>query len=70
MEEVIASMGKPRKSPEPTENPCCVRERERCLRQIARTYSAFPVIKDVVCPQCRQWIRLRIYDRAELERTG
>lgn len=60
-------MGKPRKNPLPTENPCCVREKSRQFRRIGATYAAFPVIKDVPCPECRQWIRIRVYDREALE---
>ena len=54
----------------PAENPCCIRHRERQLRLIRETYSAFPVIKDVPCPQCRQWVRIRVYDRGQLAGTG
>lgn len=53
-----------------TENLCCARERERQLRLIRETYSAFPVIKDIPCPQCKRWIRIRVYDRADLERAS
>lgn len=60
-------MGKPRKNPIPTENPCCVREREQQMRKIRATYSAFPVIKEIPCPTCRQWVRIRVYGREELE---
>jgi hypothetical protein len=63
-------MGKPRKNPEPTENPCCVRERQRRLQRIRDTFTAFPVIKDVPCPTCKQWIRIRVYGRDDLEAAG
>ena len=60
-------MGKPRKSPEPAEKDCCIRERERRVHLIRKTFSAFAVIKDLPCPECRQWVRIRVYDRAALE---
>jgi hypothetical protein len=52
------------------ESPCCGRERERQLRLIRDTYTAFPVIKTIPCPQCRQWIRLRVYEKPAVEERG
>jgi hypothetical protein len=46
------------------EKECCRRTRERWLRRIEAYYTAFPVIKDVPCDDCREILEIRVYGPA------
>ncbi len=44
------------------EKACCRRTRARWLRRIALYFTAFPVIKNVPCDDCREILEIRVYE--------
>ena len=45
---------------------CCHREMRKELSSVEKSYLSFPVIKDVVCPECSFVCKLRVYSRKQL----
>ncbi len=46
---------------------CCHREMKNELGTIEQSYLSFPVIKNVVCPECNFVCKLRVYSRSQLD---
>ncbi|HAC79039.1 MAG: hypothetical protein P8K76_04200 [Candidatus Binatia bacterium] len=46
---------------------CCHREMRKELGTIEQSYLSFPVIKNVVCPECSFVCKLRVYSRDQLD---
>ena len=44
------------------EKDCCRRTRASWMRRIAAYFTAFPVIKDVPCDECREILEIRVYE--------
>ena len=44
------------------EKDCCRRTRASWMKRIAAYFTAFPVIKDVPCDECRVILEIRVYE--------
>ncbi len=49
------------------EYDCCRRTRARVLETVRKNVLSFPFIQNVVCATCKMVLKVRVYNRQELE---